>query len=216
MSVVIFIIIFLILCNRFWFNAVLESFQQEKTKVEILEDQELLNFIREKAGLKISKIKILDTNKVWAFMGGIPGFPYMVISKDAYENFSKDELEWLVLHESGHYVLWHNVKCIFLQALLIIVGLFLITNLSITNVISAVILGIIFPIIYIQIARKFEYEANDFAMSRMTNPKALTTIYDKAKIRWKKKGQGENSLTQRLFSIWTFKIYEDLIDKIKD
>lgn len=97
-SQVFFIIIFFFVANRSWIKSFLEGFIKERPSARSLEDNDTLRFIENKTGLKLRKITLLETTATWGMMAGLPTFPYMVISRDAYENFSKDELQWLYLH----------------------------------------------------------------------------------------------------------------------
>lgn len=213
----IFAITFFLITNRHWIRSFIEGFIKGRANSKDIKNQEILNLIRNKTGLKLSKIKLLDTTRVWAMMAGLPPMPYMVISKDAYENFTKDELQWVLLHEAGHYVLWHNVKMIVLHLIFIVVGFLALLNLNfyINPLIPAFLLGILAAIVYTQLARRFEYEANYYALSKMDNPKGVKNLYKKAKKRWSIRGDNKDGLRRRLFNVWILDIYKDLIIKAK-
>lgn len=200
--------------NRVWIVPFLERFTSKKAVSKDLKDKVILALIEKKTGLKLTKIIILDTEKIWGLMAGWPMKPYMIISKDAYKGFSKDEMQWLLLHEGGHYVLWHSGKMILLHVIFLITGYLVLTKLG-GNMSLGLFLGILFAVIYTQIARRFEYEANYFALSRMDNPKGLDKLYEKAKQRYGKKGMTENSFWRKLFKVWNLDIYKDLLDKSK-
>lgn len=138
--------------------------------------------------------------------------PYMIISKDAYEKFNKDEMQWLLFHESGHYILWHSGKMILLHLFFLFVGFIILSSIS-SKILLTFLLGILFAIIYIQIVRRFEYEANYFALSKMDNPKGLSTLYAKAKVRYWKRNMNKNRLWLKLFNVWNLDIYRDLMEK---
>lgn len=216
-SFLLFILTFFLIVNRYWIRSFIEGFTSGRANSKDIKDEKTLKLIKDKTGLKLSKIKLLDTNKTWAMMVGLPTMPYMVISKDAYENFTKDELEWVLLHEAGHYVFWHNVKMIFLHLVFIIAGFLILMELNtyFNPLILALPLGVLSAVIYTQIARRFEYEANDFALSKMDNPTGVENMYEKAKNRWRKKGIEEDGLFQRLFNVWILDIYRDLIIRSK-
>lgn len=217
MEFALFVLTFFLITNRHWVRSFIEGFTNGKANAKDIKDQAILDLIKNKTGLKMSKIKLLDTTKVWAMMAGFPTMPYMVISKDAYENFTKDELQWLLLHEAGHYVLWHNVKMIILHLIFIAIGFLILIELSlfINTTILSLILGVLAAIIYTQIARRFEYEANYYALSKMDNPKGIENMYEKARNRWRKKNLGKDGLRQKLFNVWILDIYKDLILKAK-
>lgn len=216
LSFTLFVLSFFLIVNRYWIRSFLEGFTTGRAKSKDIKDQKILNLIKNKTGLKLTKVKLLDTNKTWGMMAGIPSMPYMVIAKDAYENFTEDEMQWLLLHEAGHYILWHNIKMMLLQLFFIILGLLILMNFNtyINLFILSLGLGIIFAIVHTQIARKFEYEANYFAISKMDNPKGLSNMLVKAQQRWRKKGLKEDTLWQRLFNVWLLDIYRDLDKRV--
>ncbi len=211
MAWIIFVLTFSLIVNKHLIKSFFEGFVKQKARSEDLKDEKILNFIKNKTGLNLQKIKLLDTRTTWGMMAGLPGAPYMIISKDAYENFSKDELQWLLLHEAGHYILWHNFKIIFLQLLFIVLGILILMQFN--YLLLGLCLAIVLVIPYTQLARKFEYEANDYALARMDNPEGLKNLYQKAKERWRKKVKKEDSILQRLFSVWILEIYKDLNKK---
>lgn len=217
MIFILFVLIFSLIVNRYWIRSFIEGFTTGRANSKDIKDDRILNLIKDKTGLRLSKIKLLDTNKTWAMMAGLPTMPYMVISKDAYENFTKDELQWVLLHEAGHYILWHNAKMIVLHFVFITVGIFIIVQFSnlLDPLLLSVLLGIFSAILYTQIARKFEYEANYFALSKMDNPTGVENMYEKAENKWRKKGIEKDGLFQRLFNVWILDIYKDLIIRSK-
>lgn len=210
MNPIIFVLVFLLIVNRYWIRSLLEGFSK-KEKAKDLRDQRIISFIRDKTGLSLKKIKLMETKTTWAMMAGMPSMPYLIISNDAFKNFSKDEFQWLLLHEAGHYVLWHNVKMIVLQLGFIAIGASILFQFNI--LILALFVGVLFAVLNTQIVRKFEYEANYYALARMDNPKGLKNMYRKAKDRWSKKGKKRDNLLQKLFSVWILDIYRDLVKK---
>ena len=211
MASVIFVLLFFFIVNRNWIRSFFEGFVNQESKPEDLKDQKILELVKSKTGLKLNKIKLLDTKTTWAMMAGLPAMPYMIISKDAYENFSKDEMEWLLLHEAGHYALWHNAKMILHQLLFIAIGVW---TLSVFNeLLVALLVAVSCAILHTQLVRRFEYEANYYALSKMDNSKGLKNMYEKAKQRWRKSGKGEDTFWHKLFNIWILDIYKDLVLK---
>jgi Zn-dependent protease with chaperone function len=156
----------------------------------------------------------METDKVWGMMAGLPPKPYMVISNDAYENMTKDELQWVLLHEVGHWVLGHNIKMILVQAVFILIGFFILQYIHVYQWLLAVFLGILLAAIHTQVARLFEYEANSYALSRMDHPKNLESILERATNRWRNKGK-KDGIKEKLFNVWILDIYKDLVAKAK-
>lgn len=213
MTIALFVFLFFFITNRYWIASFWEGFMKGKPQARDIHDPKILRFIQKKTGLALRKIKLLDTQTTWGMMAGIPGMPYMVISKDAYETFTKDELQWLFLHEAGHYVLRHNVKSVLVQGALLAIGTGIL--IVVPHLLAAILLAVVGSMIYPQIARRFEYEANAFAVARMDSPKKLKTLYAKAKKRWKKKGISEDNVIHKLFNIWHLGIYKDLMKNIR-
>lgn len=214
MSFLVFFLSFFLIVNRYWVKSFFEGLVRAKVRSKDIKDPKILKFIKSKTGLSLKKIKLLDTDTTWGMMAGLPGIPYMVIARDAYENLSNDELQWLYLHEAGHYKLWHNLKMIFLQLGFLVSGYFILQT-NFYPLLLAALLGVIFAIIYTQIVRNFEYEANYFALKRMDNPKGLKNLYKKVEKRWYKNKIPKDTLWDWLFKIWLLEIYKDLAIKAK-
>lgn len=212
MIIPLFIFLFFFITNRYWIASFWEGFTKGKPHTQDIHDPKILRSIQQKTGLRLRKIKLLDTQTTWGMMAGIPGMPYMVISKDAYENLTKDELQWLFLHEAGHYVLRHNIKSVFVQGALLAIGVG--TLIMAPHIFLAMLLAIAGSAVYPQIARQFEYQANAFAVTRMDHPEKLKTLYTKAKKRWKKRGIFKDTVFHRLFNIWNLDIYKDLMKSL--
>lgn len=81
------------------------------------------------------------------------------------------------------------------------------------QLIFALVLGILLLTMNTQLSRSFEYEANNYALSKMDNPKGLVNIYEKAKTRWRKKGKKEDTLVHKMFNVWILDIYKNLVRK---
>jgi hypothetical protein len=209
-ATLIFSFTFLLIVNKHLLKSFFEGFIKGKTRSEDLNDQKLLDFIKNKSGLSLKKIKLLDTQTTWGMMAGLPFMPYMIISQDAYKSFSKDEMQWLLLHEAGHYALWHNLQLMVMQLSFIAIGVLLLNQFN--SPFLALILGILFAALSTRLARNFEYEANYYAISKMDNPKGLKNMYKKAQERWRGKNK-KDTFIQKLFNVWTLDIYEDLVKK---
>ncbi|OGG12952.1 hypothetical protein A2773_01955 [Candidatus Gottesmanbacteria bacterium RIFCSPHIGHO2_01_FULL_39_10] len=215
---VLYLFLFLFIANRGIIYAFIEGIfnrSTKKNKTKDITDKKILDLIYKKTGLKLSKILLFDTSKVWAMMAGFPPKPYMIISNEAYKNLDKDEMEWIYLHEAGHYILWHNLKMALLQLLFIFPGLIMpiIIKSYILQIIGSIILAILSSILYFYLARLFEYEASYYAMRRMTNPQAISTLALKAQKRWFDKVKHEKF--HKLFNTWIYDIYENLVQAAK-
>jgi Zn-dependent protease with chaperone function len=216
---IIFIILFIGICERSQIKATYEGLINRRKKQEIkdIEDQKILDLVYKKTGVKLSKIRVYKTDVVWAMMSGFPSRPYMILSEDVLKRFNKDELEWVLLHESGHHVLWHNVKLVLFHIIFLLFGIWVLLNIPslYLSILVAPVLSVLLAVLYFQLARQLEREANSYALKRMDNPKATITIAEKAKQRWFRKGVPLKSLKQFLFNIWIYDLYLEQADKAK-
>lgn len=207
---VVFIVLFIAIVNRWWILTFISSLNGSGLNGYDLKDSDLIHLVYKKTGVKLFKIKILDTQKVWGLMGGASFKPYMVIAKSAYESFTKEELEWLLFHEAAHHVLKHGFKQVLLHIIFILGGVLLLQKVSYSLLLSPFV-AMMWTIVYIQIVRRFEYEANTYALRRMKNPMAVVHIQQMAKKRWTNNTMKMDSMRQKLFSVWTGQIYQDLV-----
>ncbi len=214
MKYFLFAITFLFIANRGVIYAFVEGLFNKKVKrrTHDITDKRILTLIQKKTGLTLSKILLFDTDKVWGMMAGFPPKPYMIITTDALKRFDKDEMEWIYLHEAGHYVLWHNLKMALLQIFFLIPSFVILSRVSnfSSGLFFAILLSISFSVVYFQLARLFEYEASNFALKRISNPEGIITLAEKAKKWWRQRGVAEKSLFHKLFNTWIYDIYVNL------
>lgn len=177
LEVLIFALVYLILCNWFQIKTSLSAFIRPKKNISQLRDPWISDTIKKKTGLTIKSITIFETDKLFGMMAGIPAKPMMILSRGIYKEFKKDELEWLILHEAGHCVLWHSAKMASFQVVSIIIGIFLINyfNQGFYSIILAMIMGYIF----IRYAKHCEYEADRYSIEKIDNPKGVITAQKK-------------------------------------
>ena len=57
-------------------------------------------------------------------MAGLPFWPKIILSEGLYKSFNRDELEWVILHEAGHCVLWHNLQAFLIQVFILLFTLY--------------------------------------------------------------------------------------------
>src|SRR5260221_1372957 len=184
----LFILLFLFIVNRHGVNLIFDKFRNKRTNPKKVMDEHILNFIYKKTRLKLSYFWLYDSSRSsYAVIAGIPGWPQVFISLNAYKNFTRDELEWLLLHEIGHYKLWHSIREAVQQLLFIVLGVFILTTITssyMSNLLS-IVLAIVFGIIGLQLAKQNEYEAERFALSRLDNPQGMITSGKKSIEEWK-------------------------------
>jgi len=171
----------------------------KKNKFIIFENKELLRKMKEKTKLPLS-IKIMDEkNKMIGFMVSSPPFkPLMLFSEKLHKAFTDDEMQWVILHESGHYLMWHNLKFALSQILIFLVVVYFSIKTNIGNALLMLLL-VISAIIYIQIAKVFEYQVDTYAAKNMDNPRGMIT--GNIKIRDANKGFLSNSIMKHLLTI---------------
>jgi Zn-dependent protease with chaperone function len=129
----------------------------------------------ENTGIPMSHIRIVNSDKPYAMMAGLPGNPQMIISKNLYSTFSKDELEYVILHETAHYKYNHTLKelGVFIFSYLFCALIFMIVKDSFAWIVSIPLLALAITISNIQIARLFEHQADEYAARKMHNPHGM-------------------------------------------
>jgi Zn-dependent protease with chaperone function len=151
-------------------------------------------------GIALKNCKIIDSEKPFAAMFGFPGNPYMVLSKNLYTTFKKDELEYVILHEAAHYKYNHSLKelCVFLFSYLFCALLFAFVKDTFAWIITIPLLTLVIVISNIQIARLFEYQADEYAARTMKNPQGMITATRRF-IKFYGENPPESSLKRKLF-----------------
>src|SRR3989338_10777911 len=103
-------------------NLFLSSLGQKKSFVTVVQNDDLRKLIRNKTGIDIESIKILESDKPFGMMVGIPTKPQLILSRKLYDTFTPGEMEYVVMHEAGHYKLWHTVTELAAGITLFVVG----------------------------------------------------------------------------------------------
>lgn len=168
---------------RLQINLFLSSLGKKKKPVTFLKNAGISKILSAKAKTKIDTIKMTESDLLFGMMVGIPGNPQLILSRKLYETFSKDELEYVILHEAGHYKLGHSVKE--LTEGIVFFGLGLLILNRFPNLLLAAVLGLIFGILMIQLAKISELEADNFSLKRVGNPKGMITATEKFYKVWK-------------------------------
>ncbi len=200
LSIILFIIIFLLAANYFQVVTFGSLIVGPKIKTSKIVDEWILNTIKDKSGLVLKDLTIYHDKKPYGMMAGFPPFPELIISEKLYRIFNKDEMEWVILHEVGHCVLWHNLKAMMIELLLIFGGIFFIKTVQL-NIFLTILLSFILSIMSVQIIRRLiEYEADKFSISRVANPQGVITAQAKFKKYYKDSiFNSENSIIRKLF-----------------
>jgi len=197
---IIFAVIFIYIPLWVPINLFLSSLSQKKSPVTVINDNELQQLIFNKTGVNIKSIKISESKRPFGMMIGIPTSPQLILSRNLYETFSPQEMEYVLIHEAGHYKLWHGVIELIIGLVLLIAGLFVFKNVHPPlSVVIAVILGVVLGVIMIRVGGLHEYQADNFTVRRMTNPEGMIQATNKFKNFYGKSYTENNKLLHFLF-----------------
>jgi len=173
MRYLIFLSLFFYLAN--W-RLVHNWFRKEEQSSNVLAnkvvDHRIHNFIYKMTGVKLDHVYIAPSKALFAFCGGVTRKPILVISRGAYEKFKENALEWLLLHEVGHYVLGHTMGMVLVETSYAIVGWLILTVIDNTMllIILSPVLAVLLAIATIQTNKRFDVQANEFAVKKMKHP----------------------------------------------
>lgn len=173
-------------------------------KIIPYEDEELkerITKLSEDAGIKLENIYTFNmsknTKKANAAFTGIGKSKRIILGDTLIENYSKDEIESVIAHELGHYKHKHITKNIIQGTVNSFLTLFLIAYLyqisiswfgfeSITEIAAlplltlwGMIIGLIQTPISSFISRKYEYEADRYAVSVIGTSEYLISSLNK-------------------------------------
>lgn len=177
-------------------NLFISSLKKGRKPITFIKDSNITKILREKTNINIKMIKIPESELLFGAMVGIPGKPQLFLSRKLHEDFNKDELEYVILHEAGHYKLNHSVKELFTGILLFVIGS--LTLFKLHSLLLAILLGLFFGIVMIQIAKLKEIEADSFSLKRVENPKGMITATQKLFKAWEDKSS-KNPIIRFLF-----------------
>jgi len=173
-------------------------------KVTLLENESLKEKIMHlcnNAGLKVGSVFKFDmsknTKKANAAFTGLGKTKRILLGDTLLDNYSEDEIETVIAHELGHYKKKHIVKNIGIGTLSSFLTFYLIAHLheisldwfgfkGITQISSlpllglwAAIVGLIQTPISNYISRKFEYEADNYAITSTNKADAFIKTLEK-------------------------------------
>lgn len=181
------------------FRMMFHTLLKGKTSVVVVQDVKLKELIERKTGVIINKFLIAQYERPFGAMFGIPGNPQLYLSKGLYERFTPNEIEYVVLHETGHYVLIHTLVEAFSLLLLTVFGVLLLKELNgVNGVIIAALFGAVFGVIMVRITRLFEYQADNYAVARMDNPNGMITATEKFRFVYKNE-KSKKKIIEELF-----------------
>ncbi|MCX7611396.1 MAG: M48 family metallopeptidase [Ignavibacterium sp.] len=177
-------------------------------KLKPIDDESLINVIKdlaEQTNFKFSNIYSFDlsskTKKANAALTGLGKTKKIILGDTLLNLLSVDEIKTVLAHEIGHYKLNHIPKNILFSTVISFITFYLIAELyknslsffgfeSITQIsafplliIWGAIVGLFITPISNIISRKFEYEADNYAIQVTNMPEsfksALTKLFDK-------------------------------------
>jgi hypothetical protein len=130
-----------------------------------------------KTGYQLDKIYLASSEKLFGIM---PSFlkPHLIISQALFRSFDEDETEYVLLHEMAHFLLHHVLTELILGFVFLVAGIIATVTLGLPILLSF-LLGLLFGVIMIRFGRLHEYEADAYALSRMTNPDGMITATEK-------------------------------------
>ena len=173
-------------------------------KVTPLEDEDLksrIESLAKDAGIKVQNVfkfnMSKNTKKANAAFTGIGKSKRILLGDTLLESYSKDEIETVIAHELGHYKRKHIIKNILIGTASSFLTLFLLAYLyerslswfdfqAITEIAAVPLLSLWGMIIgFIQtpltniISRKFEFEADEYAVSSTGKTEAFISTLEK-------------------------------------
>ena len=138
-----------------------------------------------------------NTKKANAAFTGLGKTKRIILGDTLLENFSVDEIETVLAHEFGHYKYKHIIKNLFVGTAASFLTFFLIANLyrwslgllgfsEITEVAAlpilsvwAMLIGLLTTPVGNIISRKFEYEADEYAIKSTGKPEVFINTLEK-------------------------------------
>lgn len=201
-NIIIFVIIFLVIVN--WFQIITFSslFFGPKIKTSTIKDKWIKNIIKKKSGLTLLDITLFYDKKMYGMMAGLSFWPKMILSTGLYKSFNKDELEWVVLHEAGHCVLWHNLQSFLIEMVTLAFGIYLI-NISNINLFVIPIHALLLGIVCIHLIRwTTEYVADKYSINLVDNPIGVISAQEKFRKNYSKNFMNDEKSIFRFLFHW--------------
>ena len=201
-SIIIFVIFFLAIVNWSQIFSFSSLFVGPKIKTSTVKDEWINKIVRKKTGLKLLDITLFHDKKMYGMMAGLPFWPKMILSTGLYENLNKDEIEWVILHEAGHCVLWHNLQSFFIEIITMALGIYLI-QINKINLFFIPIHAILLSIACIHLIRwTTEYVADKYSINLVDNPNGVITAQDKFRKNYSKNFMNDEKSIFRFLFHW--------------
>lgn len=171
------------------------------TPIENENLKERITKLAKNAKLKVENVYKFDmsknTKKANAAFTGLGKTKRIILGDTLLDNYSEDEIETVIAHELGHFKKKHIIKNIFIGTVSSILTLFIIAILyeksiswfgfeSITQIAALPLLALWSTLIGLVqsplgniLSRKFEYEADEYAITETKNPTAFKNTLEK-------------------------------------
>lgn len=197
MHTIIFFLIFGYLTNWKRLRLLPKAILNLQNNLKEFNNKRIIKELSKKLDLTFT-IKVQKSTFINGYMPGIPIKPVMVITQAAVDNLSLKELEFLILHEAGHCQNWHTLKDTIKWVALLTLGIILL-QLGSFSLVMSIMWAILLAILWIQIERIHEIEADKFALEKGADPKAMISFFEKVKVQYKSPFTN-NKLLALLFS----------------
>jgi Zn-dependent protease with chaperone function len=178
MQLLIFTSAFLYFSNWAQIKTFLSKFLNPQKPYKQISNKKITELIKNKTGVTIKKFYLIKSPQLFGGMFSIFGKPTLMLSEKLYNDFNSDELEYVLLHETGHHIYNHSLQDIIVQTGLLLLGIYLVKTYEL-NVLYSGALGLIFVLLFVQFARWHERQAENFATFRMDSPNGMISAAKK-------------------------------------
>ncbi len=173
-------------------------------KIIPIDNEDLKTVIRElgnRAGLTVENVYKFNmsknTKKANAAFTGLGKTKRIILGDTLLENFSQEEIETVIAHEMGHYKKKHIIKNIMISTISSFLVLFIVAKLYSASLVMfnfsspaeiaaipllalwGMLIGLITTPISNAISRKFEYEADSYAVHETKKPEIFINTLNK-------------------------------------
>jgi len=198
----LFVFIFLFISNWSQIISFSSLFVGPKIKTSTIKDEWINNVVKKKTGLKLLDITLFHDKKMYGMMAGLPFWPKMILSTGLYESLNKDELEWVILHEAGHCIMWHNLQSFLIEMIMMTVGIHLI-KISNFSLFYIPVHAIFLSIVAIHLIRwTTEYVADKYSINLVDNPNGAITAQKKFRKNYSKNFMNDEKSIFRFLFHW--------------
>lgn len=202
LDIIIFTILFLAIVNWSQIISFSSLFVGPKIKTSKIKDEWINNVVKKKTGLKLPDITLFHDKKMYGMMAGLPFWPKMILSTGLYKSLNKDELEWVILHEAGHCVMWHNLQSFFIEMLTLAFGIHLV-KISNINLFFVPVHAILSSIVAIHLIRWMtEYVADKYSINLVDKPNGVITAQEKFRKNYAKNFMNDEKSIFRFLFHW--------------